>query len=85
LITLDEPANRLVALGEGRLLDQLGVLIESLDVASPQVLVETLVVNLSDAETRQLGLRPELRVYQQRAQHLLRRVVRDVECNAEAV
>ena len=56
VITLDEPANRLVAFGEGRLLDQLGVLIESLDVAAPQVLVEALVVSLTDTKTRQLGV-----------------------------
>ncbi len=68
LITLDEPANRLVALGEGRLLDQLGLLIESLDVASPQVLVETLVVNLSDTKSRQLGV--ELRAIAQRGSDL---------------
>lgn len=67
-ITLDEPANRLVAIGEGRLLDQLGVLIASLDVASPQVLVETLVVNLSDTKTRALGV--ELRAIAQRGSNL---------------
>lgn len=67
-ITLDERANRLVAIGEGRLLDQLGVLIDSLDVASPQVLVETLVVNLSDTKTRALGV--ELRAIAQRGSNL---------------
>ena len=68
LITIDEPANRLVALGEGRLLDQLSLLIESLDVSSPQVLVETLIVNLTDTKTRQLGV--ELRAIAQRGSNL---------------
>jgi len=68
LITIDEPANRLVALGEGRLLDQLGLLIESLDVTSPQVLVETIIVNLSDTKTRELGI--ELRAIAQRGSNL---------------
>ena len=68
LITIDEPANRLVALGEGRLLDQLGVLVESLDVSSPQVLVETLVVTLTDTKTRELGV--ELRAIAQRGSNL---------------
>jgi type II secretory pathway component GspD/PulD (secretin) len=68
VITLDEPANRLVAPGEGRLLDQLGDLIESQDVSSPQVLVETLVVNLTDTKTRALGV--ELRAIAQRGSNL---------------
>ncbi len=68
LISIDEPANRLVALGEGRLLDQLSLLIESLDVSSPQVLVETLVVSLTDTKTRQLGV--ELRAIAQRGSDL---------------
>jgi len=68
LISMDEPANRLVALGEGHLLDQLGLLIESLDVSSPQVLVETIVVTLTDTKTRDLGV--ELRAIAQEGSNL---------------
>src|SRR6202008_1270400 len=68
LITVDEPANRLVALGEGRLLDQLGIPIESLHPSSRQLLLATLGVNLSEAKTRQLGF--ELRALASRGSSL---------------
>ena len=55
-ITADEGTNRLVAMGEGRVLDQLGRLIETLDVASSQVLVETLIVSLTESQSRDLGV-----------------------------
>lgn len=54
-LTADEATNRLVAIGEARMLDQLANLIETIDVRASQVLVETLVVTLSDTETRDLG------------------------------
>jgi general secretion pathway protein D len=55
-ITADEGTNRLIAMGEGWVLDQLGRLIETLDVASSQVLVETLIVSLTDSQSRDLGV-----------------------------
>ena len=55
-ITADEGTNRLVAMGEGRVLDQLGRLIETLDVASSQVLVETLIVSLTESQSKTLGV-----------------------------
>jgi type II secretory pathway component GspD/PulD (secretin) len=55
-LVADEATNRIVAFGEGRLLDQLGLLIESLDVRPPQVLVEALVVTLTEDQSRQLGV-----------------------------
>ena len=55
-IAADEGTNRLVAMGEGRVLDQLGRLIETLDVASSQVLVETLIVSLTESQSRSLGV-----------------------------
>lgn len=55
-LTADEATNRLVAFGEARLLDQLGVLIEALDVRHAQVMVEALVVTLSESQTRALGV-----------------------------
>jgi len=56
VLSADEGTNRLVAIGEARLLDQLGPLIESLDVQEAQVLVEALVVNLSETQMRDLGV-----------------------------
>jgi len=55
-ITADEPTNRIVAMGEARLLDQLEVLIKTLDVRHAQVLVEALVVSLSETDTFDLGV-----------------------------
>ena len=55
-LSADEGTNRLIAIGEARLLDQLGPLIESLDVQEAQVLVEALVVNLSETQMRDLGV-----------------------------
>jgi general secretion pathway protein D len=55
-ISADEATNRIVAIGEARLLDQLAHLIESLDVKATQVLVEAMVVTLTDNQTRELGV-----------------------------
>jgi general secretion pathway protein D len=55
-LVADEATNRIVAFGEGRLLDQLGLLIESLDVRPPQVLVEALVVTLTEDQSRRVGV-----------------------------
>jgi len=55
-ISKDSGANRILAVGPPRLLDELGRLIEDLDVPHPQVLVETLIVTLSDSQTRDLAV-----------------------------
>lgn len=55
-LTADESTNRLVAIGEARMLDQLSKLIETIDVRASQVLVETMVVTLSDTQTHDLGV-----------------------------
>jgi type II secretory pathway component GspD/PulD (secretin) len=56
ILTADKATNRLVAMGNARVLEQLGALIEELDVRHPQVLVEALVVTLTDDQTRSLGV-----------------------------
>src|SRR5690606_20622818 len=56
LLTADEPTGRILAVGEGRLLDQLALLIATLDVRHPQVLIEAVVVSLSERETKSLGV-----------------------------
>lgn len=56
VLTLDKPTNRLIAMGEGRVLEQLGALIEELDVRQPQVIVEALVVSLTENQTQSLGV-----------------------------
>jgi len=58
LITLskDSGTNRILGIGPPRLLDEVGRLITDLDVAHPQVLVETLIVTLTESETRDLAV-----------------------------
>ncbi len=56
VLTADKATNRLIALGTPRVLEQLEHLISELDVREPQVMVEALVVALSDTQTRALGV-----------------------------
>ena len=56
VLTADRATNRLIAMGNPRMLEHLERLIEELDVREPQVMVEALVVTLTDAETRDLGV-----------------------------
>src|SRR6185503_16090721 len=55
-LSKDSGTNRILAVGPPRLLDQLGRLIEELDLQHPQVLVEALIVTLSDSKTRDLAI-----------------------------
>ena len=55
-LTADEGTNRLIAIGEARMLDQLGPLIEALDVQEAQVLVEAMVVSLTESQLIDLGV-----------------------------
>jgi type II secretory pathway component GspD/PulD (secretin) len=56
MLTADEGTNTLIAVGDPRLLSQLEELIRTLDVRQPQVMIEVLVVSLSDAQTLDLGV-----------------------------
>ncbi len=56
VLTADKDTNRLIALGDPRVLEQLEALIKELDVRHPQVLVEAIVVSLTDDEQRSLGV-----------------------------
>jgi type II secretory pathway component GspD/PulD (secretin) len=55
-LSKDSGTNRILAVGPPRLLGELARLVDELDVAHPQVLVEALIVTLSDTETRDLAL-----------------------------
>jgi general secretion pathway protein D len=55
-LAADEPTNRILAFGEPRMLDELERLIEQIDVREAQVLIETLVVSLSESQTRDLAI-----------------------------
>lgn len=58
-LTADEGTNTLIAVGEPRKLAQLEELLRTLDVRQPQVMIEVLVVSLSDGDTLDLGVELE--------------------------
>ncbi|HYE02523.1 MAG TPA: secretin N-terminal domain-containing protein, partial [Phycisphaerales bacterium] len=55
-LAADESTSTIIAVGEPRLLDQLGRLIRTLDVRQPQVMLEVLMVSLSDSDALSLGV-----------------------------
>jgi general secretion pathway protein D len=56
VVAVDKGSNRLIAMGQPRMLDQLGRLIAELDVKHTQVLVEAIAVSLTEGQTRSLGV-----------------------------
>ncbi len=58
-LTADEGTNTLIAIGEARRLDQLAELIRTLDVRQPQVMLEVLLLVLTDGDTLDLGVELE--------------------------
>jgi hypothetical protein len=59
ILTADEGTNTLVAIGDARRLDQMEKLIRTLDVRQPQIMVEVLVLSLTDADTLYLEIELE--------------------------
>lgn len=58
-MTSDESTNTLILVGEPKVLDQIETLIKTLDVRQPQVMLEVLLVSLSDSEALSLGVELE--------------------------
>ena len=58
-LTADEATNTLIAIGEPRVLAQLEKLLPTLDVRQSQVMIEAVLVSLSDAQTLALGVELE--------------------------
>lgn len=58
-LTTDEGTNALIAVGEPRLLSQIEALLRTLDVRQPQVMLEVLMVTLTDNQSRDLGVELE--------------------------
>jgi len=52
----DSGTNRILAVGPPRLLDEIGRIVESLDLRHPQVLVEALIVTLTEDQSRELAV-----------------------------
>ncbi|MCC6678667.1 MAG: hypothetical protein IT436_16150, partial [Phycisphaerales bacterium] len=59
VLTADEGTNTLIAVGEPRLLSQVESLLKTLDVRQPQVMLEVLMVTLTDGQTLDLGVELE--------------------------
>jgi type II secretory pathway component GspD/PulD (secretin) len=59
VLSSDEGTNTLIAMGEPRLLSQIETLLQSLDVRQAQVMLEVLIVSLSDSQTLDLGVELE--------------------------
>lgn len=58
-LTADESTNTLIAAGEPRALAQLAELVRTLDVRQPQVMLEVMLVSLSESQSRSLGVELE--------------------------
>lgn len=58
-LTSDEGTNTLIAVGEPRLLSQIETLLRTLDVRQHQVMLEVLMVTLTDNQSRDLGVELE--------------------------
>ncbi len=59
VFAVDEGTNTLIAVGEPRLLGQIEALLPTIDVRQPQVMLEVLLVTLSEAQTLDLGIELE--------------------------
>lgn len=58
-LTADEATNTLIALGEPRQLSQLESLLQMLDVRQPQVMLEAVLVSMTDTDALNLGVELE--------------------------
>lgn len=58
-LSSDEGTNTLIAMGEPRILAQIDSLLQTLDVRQPQVMLEVLILSLSDSQTLDLGVELE--------------------------
>jgi general secretion pathway protein D len=59
ILTADEGTNTLIAIGEPRLLTQIATLLETLDVRQPQVMLEVLLLSLTEGQALTLGVELE--------------------------
>jgi general secretion pathway protein D len=58
-LAVDEATSTLIAIGDPRVLTQIEALIHTLDVRQPQVMLEVLMVTLTDTQSRDLGVELE--------------------------
>lgn len=58
-LTADDSTNTLIAIGEPRLLSQIDSLLTLLDVRQPQVMLEVMMISLTDSDALNLGIELE--------------------------
>ncbi|MCU0689697.1 MAG: hypothetical protein MUE97_08160, partial [Phycisphaerales bacterium] len=58
-LTADEPTSSIIALGEPRAIDQLEKLLAAIDTRQPQVMLEAVLVSLSQSDSLALGVELE--------------------------
>lgn len=58
-ITADEGTNSIIVVGEPRILSQVEQILAALDIRQPQVMLEVLVVSLTDSQSVELGVELE--------------------------
>lgn len=63
VLTADIGTNTLIAIGEPRLLAQLELLLETLDVRQPQVMIEVMIVSINESQSLDLGVELQ-RIYE---------------------
>ncbi len=56
MLTSDTGTNTLIAVGSPRLLDQVDALLTTIDIRQPQVMIEVLMLGLTDAQTKDLAI-----------------------------
>ncbi|MCC6321906.1 MAG: hypothetical protein IT438_10790 [Phycisphaerales bacterium] len=59
VLTVDKGTSTIIATGEPRVLDQIEALLKTLDVRQPQVMLDVLLVTLSDGQTLDFGVELE--------------------------
>ncbi len=60
-LTADEATNTLMAMGGSRALDQLEAIVRQIDIRQPQVMLEVLLISLTDAQALDVGVELERR------------------------
>lgn len=58
-LAVDEATSTLIAIGDPRVLEQVEALVRDLDVRQPQVMLEVVMVTLSDTQSRDIGVELE--------------------------
>src|SRR5690606_5747935 len=62
VLAVDPELNAIIAVGPPHLLDEVGSLVQRLDQRQPQVLLEVMLVSLSEGQSKDLGVELQARI-----------------------